>query len=104
MACRTGCTTKDHGSWGECIRAAGLQIAPGETSPGQYTNKSWDNELDLYREARRQGIQPEGTTLPKIRAALEASDKLGRAYNGETDMPAKRIDSSTAKVLNEIGA
>lgn len=104
MACRTGCKTKDHESWGACIRAAGLQIAPGETAPGQYTSKSWDNELELYREARRQGIQPEGTTLPKIRAALDASDKLGRAYNGEKDMPARTIDQPTAKVLNEIGA
>lgn len=104
MACRTGCRTKDHANWGDCARAARMQLAPGETAPGQYTTKSWDSELELYREARRQGIQPEGTTMPKIRAALDASDRLGRAYDGEKDMPARAITEPTAKVLNEIGA
>ena len=27
-----------------------------------WTNKKWDNELKLYREARAQGIQPDGTS------------------------------------------
>jgi hypothetical protein len=24
--CRTGCPTKDHATWGECVRAARIQI------------------------------------------------------------------------------
>ena len=36
------------------------------------TVKRWDAELDLYRSARKQGIQPDGTKTSKIMAALKA--------------------------------
>lgn len=38
-----------------------------------------DRELDAYRTARRQGIQPKTTKLKDINAAVRASDVLGRA-------------------------
>lgn len=38
-----------------------------------------DRELDAYRTARRQGIQPRTTKLKDINAAVRASDVLGRA-------------------------
>lgn len=38
-----------------------------------------DKELDAYRAARRQGIQPKTTKLKDINAAVRVSDKLGRA-------------------------
>lgn len=83
MSCRTGCLTKDHATWGECMRAANLRIAycQSSTGGGDYTaQKKWDKELDLYRSARKQGIQPDGTSTKKIRKALEISDKTGVAY------------------------
>jgi hypothetical protein len=45
-----------------------------------WTNKKWNNELSLYREARKQGIQPEGTSTAQIRKAMDVSDKTGHAY------------------------
>jgi hypothetical protein len=54
--------------------------ANGGLVDGGWTNKKWDNELKLYRDARAQGIQPEGTSTAKIRKALDISDKTGHAY------------------------
>ena len=55
-----------------------------------------------YKEARRQGIQPAGTTMDKIIAAEKASENLGRAYNAEKDPNAKTIDKKTAMAINEV--
>jgi hypothetical protein len=54
--------------------------ANGDLVGNGWTNKKWDNELNLYREARAQGIQPEGTSTAKIRKAMDVSDKTGHAY------------------------
>ena len=84
MACRTGCYTQDHDSWGDCLRASNIQMSTGDANGNLvgngWTNKKWDNELKLYRDARAQGIQPEGTSTAKIRKALDISDKTGHAY------------------------
>ena len=63
-------------------KAMGLQLSPGaarNTGTGM-SDKAWDNELDAYRAARSQGIQPDGTKLNKIRKAVELSDKVGAPY------------------------
>jgi hypothetical protein len=79
--CTTGCKTKDHLTWGECMRAKNAAIAYCGIAGGDATaQKRWDNELSAYRDARKEGIQPTGTTMPKIEAALRASDKVGAAY------------------------
>jgi hypothetical protein len=66
--------------------------------------RKWEGELEAYRDARRQGIQPAGTTMAKIVAAEKASENLGRAYNAEKDPNAAHIDKKTAKTINELGA
>ena len=43
--------------------------------------KRWDKELDLYKSARAQGIQPASTRTRDIRKALEISDKTGKAFD-----------------------
>lgn len=79
--CRTGCKTQDHATWGECARAAHLRVAYCGVGGGDATaQKQWDNELDLYRQARAQGIQPDGTKTNQIMAAIKASDAAGAAY------------------------
>lgn len=61
-----------------------LQLAVGDANgqmiENNWTNKKWDKELELYRSARKQGIQPDGTTTAKVQQALDASDKTGKAY------------------------
>ena len=84
MSCRTGCLTKDHATWGECLRASNIQMNPGDASGNMvasgWTNKKWEGELKAYRDARAQGIQPDGTSMSKIRKAVEISEKTGVAY------------------------
>lgn len=82
MACRTGCRTKNHSSWGECMRASNIQMNAGDAKHTVVkTNKAWDAELKAYKSAREQGIQPAGTTMPKIQEAIRISDKTGKAYD-----------------------
>lgn len=92
--CRTGCATQDHASWGECARAANLRVAYCGIGGGDATEqKRWDDELSLYRSARAQGIQPEGTKTNQIMAAMKVSDAVGAAYgrdfNAAPAMPAE---------------
>jgi hypothetical protein len=54
--------------------------ANGSLVSNGWTNKKWNSELSLYREARKQGIQPEGTSTAQIRKAMDVSDKTGHAF------------------------
>jgi len=67
-------------------------------------NKAFNKELDAYKEARAQGIQPNGTSMAKIQEAVKASEVLGKPYNGNKMPPAKSINKQTAAVMKEIGA
>lgn len=78
--CRTGCPTQDHPSWGACARAARLQVAPIANIAGA---KQWDAEIGAYKAARRQGVQPSGTTMKQISDAMEISQRTGKAFNAE---------------------
>lgn len=44
------------------------------------STKKWDKELQAYRDARAQGIQPAGTSIKQVREAVEISNKTGKAY------------------------
>ena len=65
-------------------KIATLQLTTGDANgalvANNWTNKKWDGELNAYREARRQGIQPASTKLKDIKKAVEASDKIGQAF------------------------
>ena len=34
--CRSGCKTQDHDTYAECLRAAAIGIAAGESAPAQF--------------------------------------------------------------------
>lgn len=80
--CRTGCATKDHRSYGECLRAA-APVVNLKATP----KNAWDRELETYRSAREQGIQPAGTTLQATRQALDISDATGKAFDAGSAGP-----------------
>ena len=85
-------------------KAKGLQLSTGDANGrAAMPKRKWEGELQAYRNARKQGIQPAGTTMEKIVAAEKASENLGRAYNAEKDPNAKQIDKKTAKVMTELG-
>lgn len=101
MACRTNCPTQDHGSFGACARAANIKINAVMVSPQRSMFDQTKMELSAYDAARRNGIQPEGTTINKVRAAENASRALGRPYNADTDPPANMIvNKNTARFVN----
>lgn len=82
--CRTGCKTKDHASWVECAQAANIRVAYANSANGQdYTaQRKADKELDSYRSARAEGIQPAGTQTHQIEQAHRISDASGVAFQG----------------------
>ena len=75
--CRTGCPTQDHGSYSECCK--GLQINAQGLS-GTKDQKALDSSLKAYRRARKEGIQPDGTSMEKVEKAKRISDSTGVAY------------------------
>lgn len=78
MACRSGCITKDHDSYAECLQAANASVVWGT----QVRSKT-EIELQAYRDARKAGIQPAGTRMAAIDAANATSDKYGAPFNAE---------------------
>jgi hypothetical protein len=83
-----------------------LQMNPGDASGSKMVSKKkWEAELNAYSAARAQGIQPDGTSMAKIQAAVKASENLGKAYDGGTAVAsAKRLqDKKTVKSLKETG-
>lgn len=92
--CTSGCPTQDHGSYAECLQSKGVGTYLASPSKGLdgTTQKRWDRELDAYRAARKDGIQPDGTRMHQIEKAVKISDKVGAAYgrdfNAATPMEA----------------
>ena len=68
------------------------------------TQKKWDKELAFYKEARAQGVQPEGTSRAAVEAALKASEVLNKPYDGGKMPKASSITEKTAEVYKEVGA
>jgi hypothetical protein len=62
------------------MKAKNLNVSPNVNDTYSTGQKAWDRELHDYREARRQGVQPAGTTSAKVRQAMEASEKSGEAF------------------------
>ena len=89
-----------------CFGCKGLsiQMNSGDAdSRRSIPNKKFNAELDAYKEARAQGIQPNGTSMKKIQEAVKASEILGRPYDGNKMAPAKSINKKTAAVMKELG-
>lgn len=85
-------------------KVIGLQMSPGDASSQKSTsNKKWDGELEAYRAARAEGIQPAGTTMQKIQEARRASDIMGKAFNANTMSDSKIIQNNTVSKLKEVG-
>lgn len=79
--CSSRCSTRNHATFGECVRAKGLRIGYCGQGGGDATKqRKWDSELQEYRNARMQGIQPKTTKLADTRFAVEASQATGKPF------------------------
>ena len=96
MSCTTGCRTRDHSSYAECLRNKAPRVLWAKSAKGLDLSreKAHQHEIDSYRDAVRQGMDPEGSTTPKIRAAEAWSQKTGVAYTREN-----ALDHKIKKVL-----
>ena len=89
-----------------CFGCKGLSVqmnAGDADSRRAMPTKAFNKELDAYKEARAQGIQPAGTSMQKIQEAVKASETLGRAYDAGKMPPAKSINNKSAAVMKELG-
>jgi hypothetical protein len=85
-------------------KVIGLQLNSGDASSQKRTsNKKWESELEAYRSARAEGIQPAGTTIKSIREAQRASDVMGKAFDANTMGDTKIIQNKTVSKLKEVG-
>lgn len=101
MTCRSGCPTRDHVSYSECLRSANVRVTATVGSALQPVWEKTKSDLSAYEAARRNGIQPEGTTRQKVREAEAASRALGRPYDADTMPPANMIvNKNTARFVN----
>lgn len=88
MSTRCTCDA-GHATFGECLRAKNIGVAYCASARGHdYTaEKNKVRELESYRAARAQGIQPASTFTKDIRAAVETSNIIGRPYDAGAGVP-----------------
>lgn len=56
MACSTNCPTQDHKSWGECVRAKGIETMRLEsTRPSLGAQRRFDQQTDELRQVVKAG-------------------------------------------------
>ena len=83
-------------------KARSLQLNTGDAGR-DIPDKAWNARLKKYRDARSDGIQPNGTHPVQVEAAYKASETLGKAYDGDTMVRADKVTKSVASVMKEIG-
>lgn len=71
--CSSGCRTKNHSSYGECLRSNTPAVQLPQVGAEYMARKKWDAEIREYRSAQAQGIQPKSSKLKDIRSAVNRS-------------------------------
>lgn len=71
MTCRSGCASQDHQSWGECARAAAIQIDRHGLKGFRGVERDKDRRLESYADLRKDGVQPKSTAWKDVRRAYE---------------------------------
>ena len=86
-------------------KASTLELHPGDAAHlREVPKRKWDAELNAYADARRQGIQPAGTSMKAIKDAHKASENLGKPYDGGTMPPAHRLaNKKVANAISKLG-
>jgi hypothetical protein len=78
--CTSGCKTKSHLTYGECLRSKSVSAIGYKISLGQDDLNRSDRELSAFRDAVNQGVMPDGTTKQKVEDAMILSNEVGAAY------------------------
>lgn len=80
--CSSRCSTKDHYTFGECLKDKGVAPVGYRISRGMESRdmNRTNRELSMFRDAVNQGIMPDGTTEQKVQDAMILSNEVGAAY------------------------
>lgn len=78
-----------------------IQLNAGDATR-EISDRKWVSDIQAYKDARAEGIQPGGTTRKAVDDARRASETLGRAYNAEKMPKADKINDRTASLINYI--
>ena len=85
--CTSSCKTKDHATYGECIRQNTpmfVGVTPSKSGYDQTKVRADEKEIQSYWDATRQGIEPRSTKKADIDAAVQLSNEAGKAFDGTT--------------------
>lgn len=96
----------DHTQCGEdCFgcKARNLQLNTGDAGKPA-SEKKLQDRLAFYRQAKKDGIQPNGTDPVQVAAAYKASETLGTAYDGGTMTRADKVTPNVAAIMKDSGA
>lgn len=81
--CSSGCLTKNHYTFGECLNAKSVGAIGYKISKGRDDLNRSDRELSAFRDAVNQGVMPDGTTKQKVEDAMILSNEAGAAYGAD---------------------
>lgn len=76
MTCASSCKTRDHESYGACLRQQGIAaqwLGGVQSSYGE--QKRFDAETQRYRAVVRDGLRPDAPTNAAVDRALRAAEK-----------------------------
>lgn len=74
--CTSTCTTRDHDSFGECVRAKNVRAMwLGGTGPSMGDQRRFDRTNQDFRKAVADGLSPAGVSDSAIHAAYDAAER-----------------------------
>ena len=80
MACSSNCKTGPHATYGQCLRAKGLQVAGVEAHA---QNKAQNSQIKEYVKAREAGLQPATVFKHDVDAAWRATEATGVPFRAD---------------------
>lgn len=77
-----------HETYGAHLRAKNFNIGYCRSWRGldKSAQDTMEREVNNYRSARAQGIQPAGSRPEQVRYAIEQSDKFGKAFDAASPL------------------
>ncbi len=73
---------RGHLSFGQCLREKRINLGHLGVD---HTNRNFDKQLQFYRDARRQGVQPSGVNVSQVAAAIRESDRRGEPFRDNAE-------------------
>lgn len=81
--CSANCPTRNCKNFGDCLRSKSVGAIGYKESKGECSGKgriTTEMELDLYRSAVQQGIEPASTGYQAVQDSIIISNEVGAAY------------------------